>query len=343
MADYTLSARVTGDASSFNKMIDGAKSKLDTLSSKVSSAGSSISGFGAKTAALGAGMTAAITMPFAKAVKSTADFEQSMNKAALIADGSRENLDKMKQSAFQLAADFPVNAQEVADAMQEMAAKGYDSNQIIDMMPGVLSAAAASGEDLAVVSDTVSSALNGFGLEAKDASKVADLLTGTANASAAGVADMGNVFKYAAPAAHNLGISMEDLATVSGIMMNKGLEASQVGTTMRMGLQRLVKPTKASAEAMEGLGFSAVDGAGKFKDLRTIIGELGQSMESYTPAQKTAALATIFGTEAASGMAMLLAEGVDGYDKMNASIEKNSDASKTAAEMQKHYPLLPKQ
>ena len=101
------------------------------------------------------------------------------------------------------------------------------------MMPGVLSAAAASGEDLAVVSDTVSSALNGFGLEAKDASKVADLLTGTANASAAGVADMGNVFKYAAPAAHNLGISMEDLATVSGIMMNKGLEASQVGTTMR--------------------------------------------------------------------------------------------------------------
>lgn len=82
--------------------------------------------------------------------------------------------------------------------MTELATKGFDANQVIAAMPGIIKAAEASGEDLALTSDTVTSALNAFGMEASDATKVADILTVTANKSAAGMNDMSYALKYAA-------------------------------------------------------------------------------------------------------------------------------------------------
>lgn len=102
--------------------------------------------------------------------------------------------------------------------MTEMAAKGFTANQTIAAMPGIISAAEASGEDLALAADTVSSALNIWGLEAAESSRVADVLAMSANESAAGIDDLGYVLKYAGGPAAALGISLEEVAAAAGIM-----------------------------------------------------------------------------------------------------------------------------
>ncbi len=73
----------------------------------------------------------------------------------------------VKKSVLSMAKDSVYSTTEVANAFAELGAKGFDSAQATKALPGVLSAAAASGEDLAMVSDTVSSALNAFGMEAE--------------------------------------------------------------------------------------------------------------------------------------------------------------------------------
>ena len=53
MADYTLSARITGDASGFEGMVSSAKASLDALQGKVASVGSKIKDFGGSISSAG--------------------------------------------------------------------------------------------------------------------------------------------------------------------------------------------------------------------------------------------------------------------------------------------------
>jgi hypothetical protein len=161
------------------------------------------------------------------AVKSAADFDTAIRKAGAIAGASASELDDMKKAALDLGATTSKSAKEVANAMTELAAKGFDANQTIAAMPGIIKAAEASGEDLALVSDTITSALNAFRMEASEANKVADVMAMTANKSAAGIADMQYAFKYAAPAAAQLGISMEELAAATGIMAKQNWSVAE--------------------------------------------------------------------------------------------------------------------
>lgn len=335
MADYTLTAKLMADAKDFIKGFGQAQEKLDGLSGKMKDVGSSISGFGAKTAAVGAGVTAGVTLPFIKAVSVAADFDSAMRKAGAIAGANAEELDKMTEAALHLGATTSLSGSEVANAMAEMAAKGFDANQTISAMPGVIAAAEASGEDLALTADVVASALTGFGLAADESTRVADVLAMAANMTAAGVGDMGYAFKYAAPIASNLGISMEELAAAVGIMTNAGLDGSQAGTTLRMALGRLIKPTKEGIGMLNQLGVTATDAQGNFKPLHEIVGDLKSGMEGMTAAQQQAALATIFGVEAASGMAIVLAQGEEGLKNLTTELENSGGASAEAAAQMK--------
>ena len=335
MADYVLSANITADADKFNAAVRSAMSELKTLQDKTSAISDKITGAGKTISMVGAGMTAAITMPFAKAVQTTADFEQAMTKAGTIAGASAEELKAMTDAAIELGASTSLSGSEVAVAMSEMAAKGFDANQVIAAMPGVISAAEASGEDLALVADTVTSALNGFGLEADQSGRVADILAMSANKTAAGVEDLSYALKYAGPSASALGISIEELTAATGFMVDAGMAGGQAGTTLRMAFSRLVDPTDEAAMKMEQLGFSATDADGNFKPLNQIVGELSTSMEGMTEAQKLSTLSTIFGTEAASGMMILLQAGQEELQGMTKELENSAGASAEAAAQMK--------
>ncbi|MGR6115022.1 phage tail tape measure protein [Aeribacillus composti] len=330
-----MSAKITGDASSFTKAFQSAQGTLNSLSEKAKNVGSRISDFGQKMSLAGAGITTGITTPFLGAIKTAADFDSAIRRAGAIAGASSKELDAMTKSALDLGASTSLSSTQVAEAMTEMAAKGFDAQQVIAAMPGVISAAEASGEDLALTADVVSSALNGFRLSADQSGKVADILAMAANKTAAGISDMGYAFKYAAPAAANLGISMEELSAATGIMVNAGMAGEQAGTTLRMAFNRLASPTKEASKTMEELGFSALDANGNFKPLNQIVGELNKSMAGMTEAQKLAALSTIFGTEAASGMLILLNAGQQELQGLTKELENSAGASAEAAAQMK--------
>lgn len=67
----------------------------------------------------------------------------------------------------------------------------------MEAMPGVISAAEASGAEMATTATVMASAINSFGLKASDANHVADLLARSANDSAADIQYMGDALKYA--------------------------------------------------------------------------------------------------------------------------------------------------
>ncbi|MDM5239103.1 phage tail tape measure protein [Bacillus cereus] len=277
----------------------------------------------------------AIVAGLGSSVKVAADFESQMSKVGAISGATGGQLSSLTETAKELGASTTKSASEVAVGMQNLAASGFEVNDIIGAMPGIIAASEAAQEDMAMTSETVAAALNAFGMEAKESSHIADVLAQSANQSAAGILDMQYSFKYAAPVAKMLGISLEELAAATGIMSDSGIKGEQAGTSLRAALLRLSDPPKSARTALADLGITIQDSSGKMLPFHDIIGQVGKATEGMGNAQKAAALSSIFGTEAVSGMLAVVEAGPDKLQKLTQGLKDSGGAAAdTAKKMQ---------
>lgn len=265
------------------------------------------------------------------AIKAGSDFEAQMSRVQAISGATGKELEELRSQAVELGADTSFSASEAAQGMENLAAAGFETNEIMDAMPGLLDLAAASGEDLASSSDIAASTLRGFGLAASEAGHVADVLAENANRTNSSVAETGEAMKYIAPLARAAGISMEETAAAIGIMANAGIQGSQAGTTLRGALSRLSKPTADMQQAMNELGIEFYDSEGKMLSLADQVGMLKSAMEGMTDEQKNNYLVTLYGQEALSGMLALINEGPDSLASLTAAYEECDGSAQTAA------------
>lgn len=318
MADGKVVIETDLDSSGIEKGL----SKLGSITAK---------GMKAATVAI-TGTAAALGGVAAAAIKVGSDFESQMSRVKAISGATGEEFEQLKAQAMQLGADTSFSASQAAEGMENLAAAGFTTSEIMNAMPGLLNLAAASGEDLASSSDIAASTLRGFGLAASDAAHVADVLAANANRTNSSVADTGEAMKYIAPLARAAGLSLEETAAAIGIMANAGVNGSQAGTSLRGALSRLSKPTKDMSEAMDELGISFYDSNGKMKSLTEQVGMLRQATEGMTDEQKNNYLVTLYGQEALSGMLALINEGEGSLGELTNAYKNCDGAAQKAAE-----------
>lgn len=322
------------------------KREQRALNSNMGKLGASFSKFGPKVKGVGDGMknvgrsmsmyiTAPVVAGFGLSIKKAADFEGQMSRVGAIAGSSKKELKSMSDQAIELGAKTSLSAQEVASGMEELAAMGFSAKQIMGAMPGVISAAEASGADMATTSKVMASSINAFGLKASDASHVADVLAEVANRSSADINDMGYAMKYAGTPAKALGASLEETSAAIGIMTDAGLDGSQAGTSLRGALIRLSKPSEKASKQMEKLGIHLEDSKGKFVGMPNLIGQFNKELKGMSKAEKLANIAGIVGTESASGFLALMEAGPKKMSKFTKSLEDSDGASAKAAKRMK--------
>lgn len=324
-----LKGRISLENSDFKNKMSQARAELDETANSSKNLARDFGAIQLASAGVGGAVLAAI----GGSVKAASDFEKQMSRVKAISGATDEEFRKLEATALDLGASTSKSASEVALGMEDMAAMGFNVNEIMAAMPGVISAAEASGSDLALTTQVVAAALNGFQMEASEASNVADVLAMTANVSAASIDDMGYALKYAAPIANSLGISIEELSATVGIMADAGIEGSQAGTTLRAGLIALLKPSEQASKTMEAMGINVSDASGNFIGLSPLIKNITESMEGQTEVQKLATLAQLVGTEAASGFLVLMEAGPDKIDAMTKSLENSAGSAKAAADI----------
>lgn len=328
------------DISGFLTGLKSAQSEADEASKSIAEKlGDKISGAGKKISSVGSTLTKRVSVPLAgvgiAGLKVATDFEKSMSGVKAISGATGEEFTALREKAIDLGANTSFSANEVAKAMTEMAKAGWSSEQIIEGMGGVLSAAAASGEGLASVSTTVADAITGFGLEAKDSTRVADLLTQAANSGTIGVGDLGESFKYVAPLANSMGLSIEDVTTALSAMSMSGIKGSQAGTALSGTLSRMNGSNEKVSETMSELGIKITKAGGGFKSLDEIVATLRTSFSGMTDSQKSYYATILAGQEGQKGLLALLNLSEEEYNKVAESMDNSSGvAEKTAAVMQ---------
>ena len=202
------------------------------------------------------------------------DFSASMSNVQAISGATGDEIAMLEQKARDLGATTVFSASDVADGFGYMAMAGWDTEQMMGGIAGVLNLAASSGEDLATTSDIVTDALTAFGMEAGDAGRLADVMAAASSNANTNVSMLGESFKYVAPVAGALGYSAEDTAVALGLMANSGIKASQGGTALRTMLTNMAKPTDDMAYAMEQLGVSLSDDEGNMYSLGEVMDQL---------------------------------------------------------------------
>lgn len=262
------------------------------------------------------------------ALKVTIDFEAAMDKVRAITNADNKEFEELNKLASDLGKNTRYTSSEVAEAMSYMGMAGWKTNEILDGTAGIINLATAAGSDLASTSDIVTDALTAFGKTADRSGEMANVLASTATNSNTNVALMGETFKYVAPLCGAMGFSMQDAAIAAGLMGNAGIKGSQAGTSMKNVIQRLIKPTKESAAAMEKLGIEIDDGQGNMLSFREIMDQVRSSMGDLHVDQEAYE----------SGLAELnkqLESGKITEDEYNDALEELADSTLKAENAQK--------
>ncbi len=268
------------------------------------------------------------------ATKSFMDFDYTMTQAGMKAGATAKEMQQMRDVASKIGADFPISAQQAAEAMDRLAAGGFNAREAMGSLPAIVTASVASGEELATTSDVITSALNIWDLKqgdiAKNASKVADTIQMAANVSKMGMQDFGIAMSYAGAPAAALGVNINNLAAAMAVMSNKGLDASTIGTSMRSIFSRLASPTKQTEAALAQLGVRVTDSKGKFLGLQNVIGQMRTAMQGMSNTQQVAIAKAIAGQEAYTGLLDLIKTSPEEYQKLQDAINGSAGSSAKA-------------
>ena len=258
-------------------------SQMQAAGEKIQEVGEKIKAVGDKLQTIGRDLTTRVTAPivagFTAAVKTTGDFDAAMSQVQAVSGATASDMTLLREKAKEMGETTKFSASESAEALNYMAMAGWKTEDMLGGLEGIMNLAAASGEDLASTSDIVTDALTAFGYQAEDAGHFADILASAASNANTNVSMMGESFKYVAPVAGAMGYSAEDVAVALGLMANAGIKADMAGTSLRNMIQRMAKPTKESAEAMERLGLELYDDQGKMYSFRQIMEQLRGSMQ----------------------------------------------------------------
>lgn len=323
-----LRSKLRGISSkSYDVLVNVKTAGANALSGLKSGVGSMVSG--AVPQAMG---MMGLGMGIADTINTYKNFQAQMSTVQAISGASAESMKDLTAKAKEMGATTQFSATEAGQAMQYMAMAGWENQQMIDGIGGVMNLAGASGESLARVSDIVTDALSAFGLKAGDAGHFADVLAAATSKSNTSVGLMGETFKYVAPIAGAVKYSIEDTSLAIGLMANAGIKGSEAGTALRSTITRLVQPPKAAAQALYTLGIQASRSDGSIKPLRQTLLELRGKFRNLTDAQKTQYAASIAGQEAMSGFLAIMNESDENFNKLANSVDK---AKGKAEEMNK--------
>lgn len=274
----------------------------------------------------------AITAGMGVAVKTAADFQQSITNAASVTGKTGEEFEaareKMAGLARTLGETTVFSASEAADAFYDLSSKGFDvAAMSIEELEPLLSLAAATQDDLTHTTETVTSTLRGFQMENRETGRIADVFTKAIGASAANMSKLSESMKYVAPVAQAAGISLEQTTAQLAQLYNAGLDGSMAGTALRMAMTKLMDPSKELDKVLTRLGLTQ-------KDISLQTHSVGEVFATLKERGMTASEAmSVFGQRAGPAVITLL-DAQDAAQGLTLELEQAGGIAKKVADQQ---------
>ncbi|MEZ4542112.1 MAG: phage tail tape measure protein [Chloroflexota bacterium] len=317
---------------------------------------------GGAVLAAGAAAGGALVALGASSVGIASEFQSSMaimstavSPESLGVNSTAEAMAILSDASLAVGADTAlvgVSASSASEAMTGLYKAGLSTGEIFGDLQGYLAGtaelggalrasidlAAASELDMVQASDlaAITLATFGGGLETTEerAAFVESAMNNfvqTADASVASVSDLQAAFVNVGPTAAALGFGVEDVNTALGILSTRGIAGSEAGTALKSMFTNMMRDTPGVTGALEDLGVSLYDLEGNMRSIPEIMGQFEAGLAGMTEEQRNQYIQTIAGTYGMNAMNSLLAEGVIGWEEMEAAVGEAATMQETAA------------
>lgn len=305
-------ARTT--AQGIEQSSQAAKRSFESIREPLNKVSNALLGVGAAGMGL-AGVATAVGM----------EFNKNLYATAAVAGAFGDQLKELEGIAKQVGQTTIVSASDAAEAMYYLASAGFNTQQIMDSLNGVVNLSAATFTDVATASALVVNTLAQFQLGADQAARVADVLTKATTLSQATIEKLSYSLSYAGPVAQAFGISLEETVAVLSAFYDAGLRGEQAGTAFRNILLSLVDPGKEAATVIQSLGMTV-------EDINPLKHSLTEIAQKFKEAGITAdQLAAVVGREAVAAFQTLIESGT----KINRLTQELENAAGTAQKLGK--------
>jgi TP901 family phage tail tape measure protein len=329
--------QATGPARAALRNVQGAAERLDRHGQAQIAAGrAQVEMAQAQMVALRGQALATLGVGYAayRAMQPAMQFEAQMSRVGAVARATAEEQALLTATARELGRSTPFSARQAAQGMEYLAMAGFDVNETVAAMPGMLNLASAAGADLGRTSDITSNILSGFNLQADQTGRVGDVLVNTFTSSNTTLEMLGSTMSYIAPQATAMGMGIEQAAAMAGLLGNAGIQGERAGTALRGMLTRLVAPTSEASAALQELNIQVSDQHGNLRDVPTILAEMDRAMAGMGEADRQSLMQTIWGTEAASAALYLTAQAGSGaLQRYIDELHETGSAARVAAQM----------
>ena len=332
MAERTVSVALQAKVTGFVSGMKTAKKAADDFGGGLLSSAhknkASLDDLAQNAGILGAALTGVGVL----AVKRFADFDKAMSSVKATGDDARGSIDKLRDAAIQAGADTAFSATEAANGIENLAKAGVSANDILGGgLKGALDLAAAGQISVADASETAASAMTQFNLTGADVPHIADLLAAGAGKAQGEVGDMAQALAQSGLVAAQFGLSIEDTTGTLAAFASAGLLGSDAGTSFKTMLLALANPAEETKETMQNLGIAAYDAQGNFVGVANLAQQLKDKLGPLSQAQRDAALAQIFGSDAIRAANVLYQQGGQGITDWIGKVDDSGFAAETAA------------
>ena len=314
MASGTLSIRVLGDASNFQKTMGNVQSGLGKFAKLAGAAG----------VAAGVAVGAAAV----KGISAFADLEKGMNEVFTLMPGiSQKAMGDMTGQVKDFSKEFGVLPNDVVPALYQSLSAGVPANNVFEFLETAQKAAKGGVTDLTTAVDGISSVVNAYGSDVIDATKASDLMFTAVRLGKTDFSQLSASLYNVTPVASALGVKFEDVTASLAALTAKGVPTAQATTQIRSALAELGKDgTKAFTAFKEASG----------KTFPQFVQEGGNLQEAFQVIEKAAAdsgksALDMFGSvEAGQAVLALTGEGTEAFSDALAAMGDSAGATEGA-------------
>lgn len=341
---FELVATLTLDSSEYDRALMAAKGSTvkagDGMVKAIGKTKKAIS-----VAALGMG--AAIGAFGVASVKTGMEFDSAMSQVAATMGMTMSDMEKqvgsvdlawgsfsgnLRDYAQEMGAHTKFSATEAAEALNYMALAGYDAQKSMEMLPPVLSLAAAGNMELATASDMVTDASSALGLSQEQTVAMVDQMAAAASKSNTSVEQLGSAMLTVGGTAKVLSGGTTELSTALGILADNGTKGAEGGTALR-NILTAIQGDKFE-DTFGEMGVSAYDAEGNLRSLKDVFGDMNVALEGMTDEQKTDIINKTFNARDLKNVNALLGTSAQRWDELSAAIEDSEGAAQQMADTQ---------
>ena len=238
-------------------------------------------------------------------------FEAAMSGVEGVSGATKQEVSQLSDKAKEIGANTKLSAEQAAGAMMNLSVAGWQVQETLDGVDGVVYLARAANMDLAESAQIAADNIATFNLQASDTTHIADMLAYAQAHSNTTASQLGQAYKNSAANMNAAGQTIETTTAILEALANNGLRSAESGTALAAVMRDMTSKMEDGAIAIGDTSVKVMDSRGNFRDMLDILKDVEKATNGMGDAQKQAALLSTFTSDSIKALNMMLNTGAD--------------------------------